>query len=290
MRCPVCGSELVTNSTECSACRSRILPPPAGVPQGAVAYVADAEAPSRWPLVFSLLGIVAALAVIVVAIRPFLDGDPSELNATDEPVVTDLDLSSLVTSTVPIIVAVTEPPQTTAVDSGLPAAPVEPAAPPVPIGPAAPTLVEATCTARGSTDSRGNPVDFKPENTVDGDPAKAWRCDGNGVGTTITYSLAAPTRIVQVGAIPGYDRVDPFNGDDRFFENRRVQSANWLCLDAAGTALATSAQSFVDDRAMQVQNVTGFDACQAIRLEITDSTPSTRRDFVAISEVTLLVG
>jgi hypothetical protein len=283
MRCPVCGSELLADSTECPACRSRILPPPVGVPQGAVAYVDDAEAPSRWPLIFSVLGILAALAVIFVAVRPFLDGDPSELAKNDEPVVTDLDLGSLVTTTVPIAIPTSEVP-TTVLD---PAAPVVPAAP---TGPVVPSLVEASCTARGSTDSRGNPVDFKPENTIDGDPASAWRCEGNGVGVTITYSLAAATRIVQVGAIPGYDRVDPFNGDDRFFENRRLIAANWICLDPAGAALATFAQTFADDRAMQTQNVTGFDACQAVRLEITDSTASTRRDFVAISELTLLAG
>jgi hypothetical protein len=283
MRCPVCGSELIVNSQECPACRSRILPPPPGVPQGAVAYVDDADAPSRWPLIFSILGAVASLVVIVIAVRPFLDGDPSELLADEQSVVTELDLSDLVTTTVPILLP------TTVAETVVPD-PAAPAAPLVPTGPAVPSLVEATCTARGSTDSRGNPVDFKPENTVDGDPASAWRCEGSGNGVVITYSLPAPARIVQIGAIPGYDRVDPFNGDDRFFENRRLQSANWLCLDAAGTALATSAQSFNDDRSMQVQNVAGFDACQAIRLEITDSTPSTRRDFIAISEVTILVG
>jgi hypothetical protein len=283
MRCPVCGSELIVNSEECPACRSRILPPPAGVPQGAVAYIDDAEAPSRWPLIASILGVIASLVVIVIAVRPFLDGDPSELNTTDQPVVTELNLSDLVTTTLPILLPTTVA-ETIVVDPAAPAAPL------VPTGLAVPSLVEATCTARGSTDSRGNPVDFKPENTIDGDPASAWRCEGSGNGVTITYSLPAAARIVQIGAIPGYDRVDPFNNDDRFFENRRLQSANWTCLDAAGTALATSAQAFNDDRSMQVQNVAGFDACQAIRLEITDSTPSTRRDFIAISEVTILVG
>jgi hypothetical protein len=281
MRCPVCGSELVADSAECPACRSRILPPPPGVPQGAVAYVDDAGAPSRWPLLFSILGAVAAIVVIIAAIRPFMDGDLSELNVEEETVVTELDLGSLVTTTLPIVVPVTDAVVTTTID---------PTAPIVPTGPAIPSLVEASCTARGSTDSRGNPVDFKPENTVDGDPAKAWRCEGSGSGVTITYTLPAAARIVQVGAIPGYDRVDPFNNDDRFFENRRVQSATWACLDAAGTVISSAPQSFADDRTMQVQNVTGFDACAAVRIEITDSTPSTRRDFVAISEVTLLVG
>ncbi|MEZ5216069.1 MAG: hypothetical protein R2715_05595 [Ilumatobacteraceae bacterium] len=33
---------------------------------------------------------------------------------------------------------------------------------------------------RSSTDSAGNPIDFKPENTLDEDTATTWRCTGDG--------------------------------------------------------------------------------------------------------------
>ena len=279
MRCPICGSGLQADAVECPVCQSRILPPPPQSATGAVAFIEDNEAPSKWPLLLSLLGIAAAALVIFLAVRPFLDDEPDYIADTAAPTTV---APGVVPSGAPVTVGPAE--TTVAPAETTTAAP----APVVPAGPVAPTGAEATCTARGSTDSRGNPVDFKPENTVDGDTASAWRCEGSGQGVTITYPLAGPTHVVQLGAIPGYARIDPYNGDDRFVENRRVSSARWICLDAAGAELGSAPQNFADDRSMQTIDVTGFDACSAVRVEITGSTQSSRRDFVAISEVTII--
>jgi hypothetical protein len=215
-----------------------------------------------WPIYLGVAALAVALGLIWWAVKPFTGG--KTVTAGGGAPVTTIALT----------------PGTAAQSTA-----------PVPTGPAGPLQiadVSATCTARGSTDSRGNLVKFSSSNLIDGNKATAWRCDGNGSGEYLTFVLAAPSQITQVGAIPGYDRIDPYNGDDRFTENRRVTQLHWVCLDPNGTALATFDQDFADSRQMQDAQVSNFTKCSSVRAEIAGTTQPGRRDYTAISEISLV--
>jgi hypothetical protein len=246
-----------------------------------------------WPIYLGVAALAVALGLIWWAVKPFT-GEKTVTAGGGAPVTTiALTPGTAAQSTAP---AQTSPATAggTAAPTTAPTAPTASTAPgttaPAPTGPAGPLQiadVSATCTARGSTDSRGNLVKFSSSNLIDGNNGTAWRCDGNGSGEYLTFVLAAPSQITQVGAIPGYDRIDPYNGDDRFTENRRVTQLHWVCLDPNGTALATFDQDFADSRQMQTAEVPNFARCSSVRAEISGTTQPGRRDYTAISEIAL---
>ena len=97
-----------------------------------------------------------------------------------------------------------------------------------------------------------------------------------------------PTRLVSVGLIPGYDKVDPTSDVDRFWENYRVRTVRWWFDDGSSTV-----QSFADDR--ELQTVAVAVVTSSVSIEIIDVYDSDypignphRREFVPISEVELL--
>jgi hypothetical protein len=251
-------------------------PPPDSTPVTDLPLVVDDHPASRWREVLAVLGIIAAVAVILIAVAPFLDDEKDEIVKQPTPVSTLPPGGSLATSTT--VAPTTLPLETTTT------------APPLTVGPLPVAAVAATCVADASSDSQGNPVTFAPENTLDGQGSTAWRCPGDATGQTLTFTLAAPATVTQVGLTPGYATVDQFNGDDRFVQNRRIISANWSCLDPAGNSTATAPQTFADDRALQPIDINGFVGCQSIRLEITSVTPPGGRDFTAISDVAFTGG
>lgn len=224
-----------------------------------------------------MIGIIASVAIILVAVYPFIDGDDGEQQGAPATTTQSTDEPAGAETTVPAT-----PAAETTVDPNA-TAPGEVTT--LPPGPLAVAVAEATCTAPDSTDSRGNTVSFVATNTIDGDPSTAWRCAGNGAGQALTYTLSAPATVTQLGAIPGFAAVDPYNGDDRFVENRRVVSVRWSCLAPGGVQTASATQTFADDRQMQSTPVNGFTGCAAIRLEVTGTTPAGRRDFTALSDV-----
>lgn len=266
MYCSRCGTELPDGAVRCGRCDRAPLPPP---PPGSqpVRFHYDG-ARSRWPTVLKLLGVAAGLAVIAAVASPWLLPVHGELNS-----------ANALPSTTAVAVATTAAPIVAETSATVPVDLADP-------GPSiAGITVAATCTARGSTDASGRPVDFKPENTLDGDPGTAWRCPGDGQGVTLTYTLPAPSDVVAVGAIPGYDTIDAKTGDDRFTQNRRLTSAEWTCLGPDEAVIASVPQTFADERSFQAVLASGFTGCSAVRLTITGTTPPGSRDFVAISEV-----
>ena len=261
--------------SRCAACGSGALPPPpVGTEPVAFQYEANE---SRWPTVFKAVGAALALAAIFFAVQPLATRVNGSVNVGNGP------SAEAATTTLPIL------------DSTAAAPVADTSAPVGPVGPVAadPTgtvnidgmTVTATCTARGSTDSAGNALDFKPENTLDDADATAWRCAGDGVGVSLTYALPTPMAIGQVGMVPGYATTDSFNGDDRFTQNRRITGARWVCLGADAAELAALEQAPAADRAIQTVVAAGFDACAAVRLDIVQSSAPGSRDFVAISTV-----
>ena len=242
-----------------------------------------------WPIYFGFAALAVALGLIWWAVKPFTGEDKTVTADGGAPVTTiALTPGTGTQPTVPPSAAPGTSAGGTAAPTTAPTAAATTAPPPTgPAGPLQVADVSATCTARGSTDSRGNLVKFSSSNVIDGDSGTAWRCEGNGSGVALTLVLAAPSQVTQVGAIPGYARIDPYNGDDRFTENRRVTSLHWVCLDPAGNTVATYDQDFADSRQMQTAEVPNFARCSSVRAEISGTTQPGRRDYTAISEIAL---
>ena len=70
-------------------------------------------------------------------------------------------------------------------------------------------------------------------NVSDGELATAWRTEGDGRGETLTLTWDHVVRVAAVGLVPGYDKRDPHDGADRFWQNRRVASAQVVVDDGS---------------------------------------------------------
>ena len=95
--------------------------------------------------------------------------------------------------------------------------------------------VSASDIRAGSTDSCGAPTSYEADLAFDGVRETAWMTPGNGVGASLTIVLAEPSIVSEVGLVPGYDKVDPCTGTDRFEEMRRVTAVRWTFDD--GTSI-----------------------------------------------------
>ncbi|HEX4190372.1 MAG TPA: hypothetical protein VHZ06_05200 [Marmoricola sp.] len=141
--------------------------------------------------------------------------------------------------------------------------------------------MSATCTAPPGLDSAGHHVGYEASNATDGDTTTAWRCDGSGVGTTLTIKLPEQTKVVEVGLIPGYAKTDPTSGDDRYAENNRITDVRWTLAD--GVVVEQKLDPSPTDRAVQLLRVPET-STSAITLQII-AVRHGSRDTTAISEV-----
>jgi hypothetical protein len=168
------------------------------------------------------------------------------------------------------------PPSTTVAPAPAPSAT---AAPPPP-GPVTAT-VQASSATGPAQNGCGQTTAYDPANVLDGNKATAWRTAGDGTGQSLQFTLAAKTRLVQVGLIPGYDKIDDCSGADRFAQMRKITGVKWTFAD--GTSVA---QSFTPDRTMQTTNVNVVTT--SVLLEITGTTGASGLDYTPISEVSLI--
>ena len=156
-----------------------------------------------------------------------------------------------------------------------------PVVPPVP-SVLSPVSVTATCVAPPALDSLSQTVTYDPEHTLDGDPTTAWRCPGSAVGHRLVYSFAQPVTVTSVGLVPGYDKIDPADGIDRFTENRTVSGVAWSLDD--GTSYRQDIPQ--PTRSMTVLEVTPDATSTTLSLEIVSTgNDGARRDFTPISDV-----
>ena len=95
------------------------------------------------------------------------------------------------------------------------------------VGPLQPVSVRATCQADPGVDSAGTTITYEPDRTLDAVPATAWRCPGSAVGHQLVYDFGGPVTLAAVGLVPGYAKIDPADGSDRFAENRTVTAVTW---------------------------------------------------------------
>ncbi len=242
------------------------VPPPPPVTPAPLPEPEPAGGSSKWWLAALVLLLAGVLAFVLL--RP--DGDDgADAEDLSPPPSSETTVAPTTTTTAPT--TTTTPPTTTT------EVVVDPAA----AGPLTFSAATASSTAADGVDLSGNAVTYAVANTFDGDPETAWRTDGDGIGETITLEIAGgPVYVTEVGLIPGYAKVDPVDGTDRFTENRRVEAAEWA-FDGA----ITQGQAFdVDNRNLQSIPVDGV-LTSRIVLTIMDTTDDGGRDFTAISEI-----
>ncbi len=230
-------------------------PPPAPVPD-------SSGAATKWLL--AVLALLLAGVLAFVLFDPGDEGGPAPEDLAPPP--------STETSAVP---TTTSAPTTTSTTSTTTTTTTVPPAPTqlTPVG------LAASSTAPDGTDAGGNIVSYAVSNTVDGDPTTAWRTPGDGVGETITFQFAeGPVVITEVGLIPGYAKIDPIDGTDRFTENRRIRSVEWA-FDGA----ITQGQAFSEGRNVQFTQIASV-STNSITLTIMETT-SGPRDFTPVSEI-----
>ncbi len=139
----------------------------------------------------------------------------------------------------------------------------------------------ASCEAPASVDGAGNQIAYPPTNVYDGDMTTAWRCNGRGVGQSLTLTLAEAGRIGEVGLVPGYAKTDPRSGVDRYAENNRLTRVRWTFAD--GTSVVQRVDGAAANRSLQTMRIPLTDS-DTVVLEVLASTPGPR-NTMAISEV-----
>jgi hypothetical protein len=151
------------------------------------------------------------------------------------------------------------------------------------VAPVAIGAANAGCRSASGVDAAGNRVTYPASNMLDGAASTAWRCDGDGRGVTLSFSLRHPQRIAQVGLVPGYAKTDPYNGADRYAENRRISKVRWA-FDGGGWVEQTfSTDRF--DRSMQTMRIPPVRTSR-VTVTIESSSPAAR-NTVAVSTVNL---
>jgi hypothetical protein len=172
----------------------------------------------------------------------------------------------------------------------------EPSSPPEPSDPTGPTpppgeaqdvarfaTPSAPKTAKPNLDTRGRLVRYAATNMVDGVAETCWRMPGDGTGTELTFTLAGPTELTEVGLINGYakraGKLDWYAG------NRRVLSVEWVFDD--GTVVP---QSLSESRNLQTLQIDPITTSTVVLRLVSVSAPGkgpSARNFTPISEVSL---
>lgn len=143
----------------------------------------------------------------------------------------------------------------------------------------------ASKTAPDSVDGQGNVVSYDAANVLDGNPETAWRVPGDGVGVTLTITFPQEVFVGAVGVTPGYAKVDPLTGEERFPQNGRPSRVAWRFGDGPNGVVE---QSIEDMPNMQTRSA-NYRGTRTVVLTILASTPGTRKPAsTAISDVRLL--
>jgi serine/threonine protein kinase len=145
-----------------------------------------------------------------------------------------------------------------------------------------PVSVSASGYAPAGFDSAQNRISYEPERATDGNPETAWRVEGNGRNHYLQLDFAQPILVEELLILPGYAKIDPYDGTDRFWQNRRVRRARLEFSD--GSQLEVQ---FADVRDMQLIAFGPIEtsSIRIVILETTELRVESDRDFTPISEI-----
>ena len=158
-------------------------------------------------------------------------------------------------------------------------------------GPLTPSTVQASGQAPDVPRSNGVVDSYGPEQAVDGVNATAWCVPGDGSGQYLELSFPTAVIVSEVGIIPGYDKIDPQTGADRFKENRKVITVRYSFSDSPPHEVTTSqdvplkALRQLITSALPQPVITTF-----VRIEPIGTTLPSRpdRDYTCISEAVVI--
>jgi molecular chaperone DnaK len=243
------------------------VPGPAGPAPLATAGHAGGSPRGRVALVGAIVAAVLAATIVAVLAAQTSDDPPTSPAATGSTAATvTTTTGGTSTSTTTAAPTTTEPPATTTTRPD-----------PEDVAVAG---VTATGTAADGFDACETPTSFAPANVLDGLRDTAWRVGGDGTGQSLTFDLGSEQRVLVVGLVPGYDKVDACDGADRWPQNRRPTQVTWQFPD--GTEVT---QALEDTRELQTMQVDV--EADSVVLHVDGVTGAPERDYTAISEVTL---
>ncbi|WP_022911118.1 NADase-type glycan-binding domain-containing protein [Aestuariimicrobium kwangyangense] len=101
-------------------------------------------------------------------------------------------------------------------------------------GPTAPLkadTVSASCTAPDATDADGRRVTYPAAAVLDDNPDTAWRCNGDGLGQSLTFTFPNGSVLVGVGLQNGY--VKTAGKDQLYDQYRKVTRVRWTMADGS---------------------------------------------------------
>lgn len=155
-------------------------------------------------------------------------------------------------------------------------------------GPVEIVAVRSSAEAPSVERSGGQFDTYGAELAADGDPSTAWCVEGDGVGEFLEVAFGFPTAVTEVGIVPGYDKIDPETGDDRFYENRRILEA-FFGFDE-GQVLHHAWDDDERVRELQLLELPEPITTEYVRIEPAVTTEPSRpdRDYTCISEVVVL--
>ncbi len=149
-------------------------------------------------------------------------------------------------------------------------------------------FAEASASAETITNSAGEVNSYGPENTIDTVHATAWCVPGDGVGQYLRLVFDQPVRIAAVTFIPGYDKIDPNTGEDRFKENRKIRAVRVSFPNAAPYEIALTGL-LRQYHVITLPSVVETDSLWIEPLSTTQAR-SSERDYTCISEAGVILG
>ena len=160
---------------------------------------------------------------------------------------------------------------------------------PTPTDVSAQATAHAPETAAPSEDVDGELVSYDASNMLDGVPETAWRTAGDATGMRLTFNLAAPTTLTEIGILNGYAKRSK-DAEGRVFDwyrgNRRVEAVVWQL-----GKTATIRQKLGADRSVQSMTIEPVKTRKVVVRLVQVSAPGAGRagrDYTAISEIVLL--
>jgi hypothetical protein len=140
----------------------------------------------------------------------------------------------------------------------------------------------ADCTYPPGVDGKNQPVTYEPQKAVDGDPSTAWRCPGAGGHTIELHGTGLAS---DLGLIPGYAKVDPATGVNRFTDNHTVTQVIWRLRQ--GTTTVQIVQDIPDPTpSMAWIHLPGNYSYDDITVTVTGTgNPTSRQDSTPISSI-----
>jgi serine/threonine protein kinase len=274
--------------------------PPTQAPAQAPAESRRMKRRARAPLwAFALVAVVLIGALLAFTLARSSAGQdvgglelaatelPAALDSTEAAVPTEIEepTASLEPTEEPAPTSVETAPTETPEVEGTPgqAKPIE-SLTEAEVVPIRPERVSASSSAPSNVDSQGNRVTYIPENAIDGKKDTTWRVEHDGVDQWLQLDFASEVAVWKIGIIPGYDKIDPYDGTDRFLQNRVVKRVRLEFSD--GT---TQEASFEQRRDMQFVPLPQAVRTRFVRIVILETYPPlpapSGRDFTPISEV-----